>query len=423
MPRVAVPLTATQVAAAKPKAQRYRLHDGGGLLLEIRPGGTKRWMLRYQHGDSHTMAALVGALGTNEYPAVTLAEARRLADAARAGLSVGKAPTLIREEVVAQAQHAAEEATRSTFRAVANAWHAEKKPGWSVDTARKARLVLDEYLFPYIGEVPMPTLATPQVKPALVALAAKAPALAKKARQYCVQVVEYAIQTGLRDDGRLLSLRGVLPKAEKGHYPAITSDSGVPALLAALSRVDSLRTRTALWLCVYTAVRPGVAVRARWADMNLDRAEWHIPAADMKMAFAHITPLPRQLVGLLRDLRELTRERGAYVFPAMAGRREQLWCKDGSDPSPPSEHMHRDTLSAALRDAGLRGQTVTHGMRAMFRTIARERLGVPDAVLEAQLAHAKRGEVQAAYDRTQHLAERHEAVQKWADYLDSMRKG
>jgi len=43
----------------------------------------------------------------------------------------------------------------------------------------------------------------------------------------------------------------------------------------------------------------------------------------------------------------------------------------------------------------------------------------PD-LLEAQLAHAKKGEIQAAYDRTQFLEERHELVQQWADYLDEL---
>jgi hypothetical protein len=58
----------------------------------------------------------------------------------------------------------------------------------------------------------------------------------------------------------------------------------------------------------------------------------------------------------------------------------------------------------------------------MLRTVARERLGIPADVLEAQLAHAKKGDVQKAYDRTQFLDERKVAMQSWADYLDRLRK-
>jgi integrase len=84
--------------------------------------------------------------------------------------------------------------------------------------------------------------------------------------------------------------------------------------------------------------------------------------------------------------------------------------------------MHRDTLSKILRESGLRGVTVTHGFRATLRTIAREKFRVDADVLEAQLAHAKKDEIQAAYDRTQFLEERHKLVQGWADYLESQSK-
>lgn len=60
--------------------------------------------------------------------------------------------------------------------------------------------------------------------------------------------------------------------------------------------------------------------------------------------------------------------------------------------------------------------------RATFRAVARERLHIDSDVLEAQLAHAKKGEVQSAYDRTQFLDERHKLVQQWADYIEALKK-
>jgi integrase len=70
---------------------------------------------------------------------------------------------------------------------------------------------------------------------------------------------------------------------------------------------------------------------------------------------------------------------------------------------------------------GLKGTQATHGFRATFRTLGRERLNLATDVLEAQLAHAKRDEVQKAYDRTKFDEARREAMQKWADYLDKLR--
>jgi hypothetical protein len=66
---------------------------------------------------------------------------------------------------------------------------------------------------------------------------------------------------------------------------------------------------------------------------------------------------------------------------------------------------------------GFKGQHATHGFRAMLRTVARERLKIDVDVLEAQLAHAKKDEVQAAYDRARFEDERRQVMQTWADFL------
>jgi len=42
---------------------------------------------------------------------------------------------------------------------------------------------------------------------------------------------------------------------------------------------------------------------------------------------------------------------------------------------------------------------------------------------KAQLAHAKQGDVQKAYDRTTFNDERRRVMQAWTDYLDNLRLG
>ena len=70
---------------------------------------------------------------------------------------------------------------------------------------------------------------------------------------------------------------------------------------------------------------------------------------------------------------------------------------------------------------GFQGKHATHGFRGTLRTMARERLSVDIDILEAQLAHAKRGDVQKAYDRTTFGDQRIRVMQEWADYLDELR--
>ena len=64
-----------------------------------------------------------------------------------------------------------------------------------------------------------------------------------------------------------------------------------------------------------------------------------------------------------------------------------------------------------------------HGFRAMARTMLAERLGVSEAVIEAQLAHNVRDGLGRAYNRTEFVEQRRVMMQAWADYLDRLRRG
>ncbi|WP_256583888.1 tyrosine-type recombinase/integrase [Burkholderia singularis] len=293
--------------------------------------------------------------------------------------------------------------TEGAFHLVAKRWLEFKHKEWADETYRKAEFVVREYLSPPLRNKPVATLATPDIKPVLENIASHAPNLAAKARQYIGGIVTFAIQHGLRDDGLSLSLSGVIPRHKKGHIPAITKPGDIAPLVRAINDYQSPVTRAALQLTMLTALRSGVVASAPWTEINLTAAEWHIPAERMKTRHAHIVPLPKQAVAVLQELQTLT-GKNQYVFPSPARQK--------------TPHLRRDALSKALRDMGFQGKHSTHGFRGMLRTVGRERLGVDIDVLEAQLAHAKRGDVQKAYDRTTFDDERRRVMQEWADYID-----
>ena len=63
--------------------KRVRFTDGAGLYLEVSPSGSKRWFWKtYADGKESRLA-----LGN--YPAITLADARKARDAARVQKSEG----------------------------------------------------------------------------------------------------------------------------------------------------------------------------------------------------------------------------------------------------------------------------------------------------------------------------------------------
>jgi integrase len=397
MPRRVEPKSELVFRAAKARARSYILADGNGLALRVQPNGTKTWLFRYRRPGT----GKENFLSLGPYPDITLVDARRSASTARNLVREGTDPVEHRRAESTARKRVAEGA----FHLVAQRWLDFKRKEWADETYRKAEFVVREYLTPSLRNKPISTLATPEVKPVLEAIASHAPNLATKARQYVGGIVMYAVQNGLREDGAALTLRGAVPRHKKGHIPAITKPADIAPLVLAIDAYKSPFTRAALKLTMLTGLRPGVVAAVPWDELNLKTAEWHVAAERMKMRHDHIVPLPTQAIAVLNELQSLT-GRGHYVFPSPARQK--------------TPHLHRDALSKALREMGFQGKHATHGFRGMLRTVGRERLGMDIDVLEAQLAHAKRGDVQKAYDRTTFDDDRRRVMQEWADYIDRL---
>jgi integrase len=226
------------------------------------------------------------------------------------------------------------------------------------------------------------------------------------------QVFRYAIATGRAERDPAADLRGALPPVTTKHLAAITQPRAVGALLRAIDGYQgSFVTKCALQLAPFVFVRPGELRKAEWVEFNLESAEWNIPAERMKVKKrhqAHLVPLSRQAVSVLRELHPLTGA-GRYVFPST---RTVSRC------------MSENTVNASLRRLGFTGEEICgHGFRAMARTILDEVLNIRPDYIEHQLAHAVRDPNGRAYNRTAFLAERRKMMQEWADYLDGLKEG
>lgn len=390
MPRQATPLTEVAIRAAIAKGYKS-LWDGGGLHLLYRNGGNF-WRVKYRRPGSGKENRL--ALGT--YPQTSLRAARAAAQDVHSLLRRGIDPAAPRAAQKAEERRKAD----NTFARAAVKWLKVKAPGWSKSTNAKAALCLNGYLNPAIGQLDVGTVTSGDVVKVLQKMP---PDLAVKAAGYARSIIRAAIVEGLREEGKLLDLdlRNNLPKRTKGHLAAATTPKDVVAAMDTIRAIESEVTRAALLVCAYTAQRPGNVAAMRWDQIDAQASEWVIPAEVMKMRNAHVVPLSTQALALIESMRGRD---ATFVFPPLSEQK--------------SPHLHRDSLSKALRDAGLRGKQTPHGLRATLRTVARERLGISADVLEAQLAHVKKGETQGAYDRAGFIDERHAVMQTWADYLD-----
>jgi len=363
-------------------------------------------MVRFQFPDGKRGNRIIGV-----YPDTGIADAHKAADDLRQQIRMGETPQGMydlrraareaKTEEEIQQQKLAEELRKHTFTVISDAWLQYRKPGWAPATYDKSEFVVQKRLQPLIGHLDMRTMASKDVVPVLVDLATATPSIAIKARQCLNGIVDYCIVRGIRGDDQVLRLQRALPRHRGGHIPAVTKIQGVGPLMRSILSYEGRVVRGGLLLAAYTACRPGVVASARWAEIDLDHAEWCIPADKMKTRIEHIVSLPKQAVAMLDEMRQYGG--GEYVFPGVGKRG--------------NPHLHRDALSKALRDMGFQGQHATHGFRAMLRTVARERLKIDIDVLEAQLAHAKADEVQAAYDRARFEDERRVVMQVWADFL------
>lgn len=387
-------LTAQAIKHASPG----KLFDGGGLYLDVRENGARYWRMKYRHGGRERLLAL------GVYPEVSLAEARKRRDEARATLREGSDPAAARRAERRQAMLAAE----NTFEAIAREWLAKQQEALAPATYAKACWTLEELVFPWLGARPVAELTAPDVLDVLRRIEARgAHETAHRTKQRIAQVFRYAIATGRARHDPAADLRGALAPVVSKSRAAITDADGVGDLLRALDGYSGqFVTRCALRLAPLVFARPGEIRRAEWAEFDLDRAEWRIPASKMKMREEHIVPLSAQAVAVLRELHPLTGQ-GRYLFPSLRSAREP---------------MSENTINAALRRLGFDKHTMTaHGFRALASTRLNELGWAPD-VIERQLAHAERNKVRAAYNRAQYLAERRKMMQAWADYLDALRE-
>ncbi len=395
---MASPLTNTAVLNAKPRAKPYKMADGEGLFLFVTPAGGKLWRMKYRFGGKEKL------LSFGAYPAVSLADARRRKTDARRLLAEGNDPGAAkREEKIKAATDAL------TFAAVAEEWFGKWKQPLAEVTVTHTRYRLDSFLFPDLGKAPIREIGPRRILDALRKVEGDGHAhSARRALQTCGQVFRYAVASGYVDSDPTRDLRGALTAETVTHQASITDPQEVAGLMRAIwDYRGAPATAIALRLSALFFVRPGELRHAEWSEVDLDAAEWRIPAAKMKMRAKHIVPLARQAVELLRGLQALT-GKGRFLFPSMR-----------STAYPMSEN----TVTAALRRMGYaKDEMCAHGFRSMASTLLNEQGWNWDAI-ERQLAHAERNSVRAAYNYAEFLPERRKMMQAWADYLDTLRLG
>ena len=397
MARLIKPLTAVQVQNAKPKDSMYKMFDGGGLFLQVNPSGGKYWKMKYRKADGKE-----GLLTFGGYPEISLEQARRMRDEARAQRASGLDPGLVRQEEKAERRTRAS----NTFEAVSREWMEVHATKVKAQTLHIYRVLLEKSVFPLIGKRPIAEMNAPDFLTLLRRLEEQKQLYSvKRISIVCGMIMRFAVAAGKAEADPTPALRGSLKAHKTKHLAAMTDPKQVGRLLRTIDAYPgSFVVSTALKIAPYVFVRPGELQHARWEDIDFDACEWRYTTS--KTNTPHIVPLVPQVMKLLQELYAFTGN-GEWVFPSQRQ-------KGGP--------MGKTSMLAALRSMGIRDEEMTpHGFRAMARTLLDEVLGERYELIEHQLAHMVRDPNGRAYNRTVHLVERRRMMERWAQYLDELR--
>ncbi len=188
---------------------------------------------------------------------------------------------------------------------------------------------------------------------------------------------------------------------------AALSPSELPELMIATANASIKRTTRALieWQ-LHTMTRPAEAATTCWADIDIEKKIWTIPAERMKKRRSHIVPLTDQALAILMTVKPYSGQR-EYVFPADRN---------------PRTHCNSQTANMALKRMGFANRLVSHGMRSIASTILNEN-GFEPELIEVALAHVDKDEVRSAYNRAEYVERRRPMMEWWSNHIQGAATG
>ena len=362
-----------------------KYNDGPGLFLRFENTGARRWVQRIVIRGKRT------EMGLGSASLVSLAEAREIALENRKLARQGGDPLKAKRE--AEAVMTFEEAARKVHENHAPSWRNAKHAAQFIST-------LETYAFPRIGRHKVTDITTADVLAVLQPIWLEKAETARRVKQRIGMVMKWTVAKGWRQDNPAEAVSEALPKQSRiaAHRKALPYSEVAGCIEAIKASGASAATKLALELTILTACRSGEVRLADWSEINLDKAEWTIPAERMKAKREHRIPLSGRAVELLKEAKALGDGTG-LVFP-------------GTKPGKPLSDM---TLSKLVKELGF--DVDVHGFRTSFKTWAQERTNTPREVSEAALAHAIKDKAEAAYARSDLFEKRRKLMESWAQCL------
>lgn len=384
-------LTDAAIKGLKPKAGRYSKADGGGLLLDITPGGVRSWIFRYRLNGNREKVVL------GHYPAMSLKAARAKRDDLASQVARGESPA--HERKLARAGLA----TNPTVRDFAERYYGEiVVERWK--DPKQIRRYLDNEIFPTLGDKILKDVNALDVQALVYRKRDNGQVTAAmQLRNVMKQMFDYAIER------RLLTLNPAamvatryIGKARK--RSRVLTANEIRLYLRTIYQSNMRRQfKLALHILLLTLKRKSELLLAHWEHINFETGEWFIPADNAKGAKPTIVYLATQVAEMFRELK------------ALAGESELVLPGRGSRTRP----FASNALNKALEGLTFNMDPLTiHDLRRTGATMLTEH-GFNKDVIEKALSHEHEG-IRAVYIIAEYAEQRRKMLQWWADYVESL---
>ena len=374
----------------------HRVAGAEGLYLKVGDNGKGSWFWRYRFAGRRR------EIGLGSRDRVTLVEARDAAKDQDALRRKNIDPIEQRRLERADAAVKARAAKPVTFREMTDRYVDEHSGFWRHRYARAHWLTpVAKYALPRIGHLSVDAIEIADVSAAIKATeAAGAAKTGPRLRMRIEQVLNFAIAKGLRSANKINPADSKLHqrrKFKRDHYRAVDLDDA-PEIFRELRAQAETHSVFGAWaFMILCASRPSEALNAQWAEVDLEKKLWTVPASRMKSDHEHKVPLsPLALEVLDRQARIST---GDSIFPGRSG-------------SP----ISYAAFATAPAKAGI-GAATPHGWRSVFRDFCGDVADdVPRDLAEAALAHSL-GSTEASYRRRTAVEKRRSIMELYSRWL------
>lgn len=389
-------LTSRNLLIQEPGEHRDDLAPG--LILRVWDTG-RAWSFRYSlHGKRRRIDlgdVVTDKRESGKYITANIEQARNLARVLSAGLVRGEDPH------AALRRHESDGLTVEGLCAAAldaMEIRAATRAGWLGHIKRDIN--------PALGDIPAAALSREQIRRWGESIARRSGTSANRAFEALRRAYSWAVEHDILPSTPFVRL----PKPYGGG-PLPTTVMSVDELAGLVQALgaEPCGYANAVELLLLTGVRKESVRAARLAEISGDL--WTIPGARTKNGEDHVVPLSRQALEVIAR----QRGRSPYLFPRVYTRRK------GEPPKSPSFRLGSHYVRRLRHQVG--GEWTLHGFRHALATHGQDVLGIDLQTISAILGHVTPDISRATriYARGKQLETRRDALQAWADWLDSLR--